>query len=166
MNKGLKAFTLIELLVAMLVSSAVISSSYFIYRTFAKNMIDYKGHLNNLTDAVVLNGILSHDMNTARSVKKNNSTDVAMDLGRKSVEYEWKDEVVLRRTGVACDTFRLVVKNVSLNFMNEAQAVSGGLVDELIFSSTAEGRELKFCFEKKYGSDILVESENKSNGRY
>jgi prepilin-type N-terminal cleavage/methylation domain-containing protein len=164
MKKRLQAFTLIELLVAMLISSAVISSAFLIYRTFAKNMIDYKSHINKLSDAVVLNGILSHDMNIAKAVKKSNLNDIAMEQGSKNVQYEWQDQAVLRRTDISCDTFHLIVNNIKVNFMNKEQVLSGGLIDELKFTSVTDGHEFIFYFEKKYGSDILVESENNPDG--
>ena len=68
-------------------------------------------------------------------------------------------DFVLRTTDVSKDTFHFPVKNIEINFMGKEQTVTSGLVDELKFSSMCNGQEFIFYFEKKYGSDILVESE-------
>lgn len=161
MKTKLPAFTLIELLVAMMVSSIVIASAYFVYDTFSKNLIDYKKHQNNLNDAVALNGILSHDINLALAIRKNSPSDITIAQERKTIQYEWKEDFVLRTTETSLDTFHLPVKNFEVNFMNKEQVLTNGLVDELNFSSVNVGQEFIFYFEKKYGSDILVESEKK-----
>lgn len=160
MKKKLPAFTLIELLVAMMVSSVVIASAYFVFSTFSKNLVDYKRHQNNLNDVVVLNGILTHDMNLAKAVRKNSSNDIAIEQERATIHYEWKEDFVLRITESSRDTFHLPVKNIEVNFMSKEQVLTNGLVDELKFTSMTDGQEFIFYFEKKYGSDILVESEN------
>lgn len=166
MKKKLKAFTLIELLVAMVVSSVVIASSYFIYGTFSKNLVDYRRHENKLSDVVVLSGVLSHDINVAGAVIMNSSNDITVEQAAGNVRYEWKESVVLRVTDLSSDTFKLAVKNIEVKFMDKEQVVSGGLVDELKFTSVVDGQEFMHYFEKKYGSDILVESENRSDGGY
>ncbi len=166
MKKNVRAFTLIELLVAMVVSSAVIASSYFIYSTFSKNLVDYKKHINKLGDAVALNGIISHDMSIAKTVKINTANDIVLEQGTKSIHYEWQEDVVLRITDLSTDSFHITVKNIENNFMDRSQTRSDGMIDELKFTSIVEGQEFIFSFEKQYGSDILVEAEKISDGKY
>lgn len=166
MKGRLKAFTLIELLVAMVVSSAVIASSYFVYDTFSKSLVDYRRLSNNLSDAAVFNGILSHDMGLSGAVRKGSSNDILLEQANESIRYEWKEDAILRITEGSIDTFHLAVRNAETNFMNNEQAVSGGLIDEFQIVAMSDERELIFSFEKKYGSDILVESEKNSYGGY
>lgn len=164
MKNYAKAFTLIELLVAMVVSSAVIASSYFIYNTFSKNLVDYRKHISKLSDGIVLNGVLSHDMNYAKAIRKNLSNGIILDHGERNIEYEWQEHIVVRISTFSSDTFRLAVNNPEVNFMGKEQTLIGGLVDQLKLTSLLEEQELVFYFEKKYGSDILVESEKISDG--
>jgi prepilin-type N-terminal cleavage/methylation domain-containing protein len=164
--KKVRAFSLIELLVAMVISSVVIASAYFMYSMFSKDLIDYKGHINKLSDAVVLNGILEHDINLAQAVKKNSSNGIRIEQGSANIDYEWQEDAVLRKTDLSTDTFHLFLKDVELNFMNTEQTVTGSLIDVLKFNSSTDGREITFSFEKKYGSDMLVKSENKPYGRH
>lgn len=167
MKPTLKAFTLIELLVAMVVSSVVIASSYFIYSTFSKNLVDYRRHSNKLSDAAVFNGILAHDINLSYTVKRGIANEIALlDKNNGMIRYEWKEEVILRISGNSVDTFNLPVKNAEMSFAGKEQVISDELIDELKLTTISDEKEFTFCFEKKYGSDILVESEKHSYGGY
>lgn len=165
-NKKVRAFTLIELLAAMVISSLVMSAAYFAYNSLTKSFLDFKKHTNNLTDATALSGILTHDINLAKTIRKNTTNDITLEMGNKKLQYEWKENFVLRSTGISADTFPLAVSDMKINFLDKEQTISGGLVDELKFTTIADGQQLFLSFDKKYASDILVESEMKSNAGY
>lgn len=165
--KRLSAFTLIELLVAMAVSSIVIAAGYVSYGIINRNYIDFRNNSSEMTQAAALRGVLSHDFNLAKVVKRYSSNEILVEMNDKGiVNYNWNENYVLRKNSIEQDTFFISLKKAELRFLDKDQDKAEGIIDELIFTTSVEGQEFIFYFDKQYGSDMIIENENPGDGRH
>jgi len=163
----IRAFTLIELLVAMAVSGIVITAGYVSYGMISRNFIDFRSHSDDISQVVSLQGILSHDIHVARTVQKYSPDEIViLQNDTETVNYECTENYVLRKKSAARDTFFLPVKRMEMQFCGQEQISSGGIMDRLILVSAIHGQEFIFYFDKQYASDILMQNEDFSDGRY
>ena len=139
--KHLRAFTLIEMLVAMAVSGIVITAGYVSYGMMSRHYIDFRNNSEEMNEPVVLKGILNHDIHLAKVVKRYSSNEIAaVQNDNASVNYQWNESYVLRKTSIATDTFFLPIQKADMGFARHEQDKAEGLVDEFILTAMVEGQ--------------------------
>lgn len=157
----LKAFTLIELLVSMAVSGIVITAGYVSYGIISRHYIDFKIYSDQINQLVLLEAVLNNDIHKAATVKRNSFDEISLLFNDSTtIQYEWKDDHMLRRTSTHSDTFSLFIKNIQMNFLGKEQSDAGGMLDELILDTFWNDEEFMFYFTKQYGADKLISQQN------
>ena len=161
--KKIRAFTLVELLVVMVISGIVIAITYQIYFIANKQFMQYKKGNEKVTQEVILRGLLNNDFFQSESVIRKSENNIEMQLADEKINYEWRDEFIIRVTNASRDTFFLPVSLVELKFRNSSQDISAGLIDALKIISENGDEEKYFCFFKEYSADVLMQNTHERN---
>ena len=156
MMQKLKTFTLIELIVAMLISSLVITISYYSYSIISRQFIYFR-NINEYTIEITrLNTVLKTDFAESKYCSQQaNGLSFVFEDNRK-VSYEFYPEHIIRYMPGLTDTFHIQPANLNKLFFNEPSNNPKGLIDELSFESQQDKEIKYFHYRKDYGADVLI----------
>ena len=160
--KKLKAFTVLELLVAMVISSLVISASYFAYDIVYKQFLNFKQVDRNVLDALTLINVLNNDIAGGEYLVKASEGVRIVDFEGVEHDYFFGDDMIVRTVGASTDTFYLGTAELEYHQMI-GESVVKGLLDKFELVIIVNGIENTLSFHKQYGADLLMLSEGAEN---
>jgi len=154
-NKG---FSILELLIVMIISTTIISSSFYIYDNIlkyrAKQQIFYEKTLNLKKIFVDL----KHLFVDCRSLTINENTVSFFTIS--SVEYEFCSDYFLNKSHIN-DTIFLDL--IELKAYYNSIELHKGTIDEIRISATIDDEIIEMAFYKKYPyyQKVLIENKMK-----
>jgi C4-type Zn-finger protein len=86
-----------------------------------------------------------------------NELQMLMQGGYKEYFYTLSNNMVIRKTNISSDTFRVSIENIIAKFNNGEQI--SGIIDEIDFDVTKKGVTLPYKFVKEYSAEIRMELE-------
>ena len=150
-----------ELLVTMLVSSIMISITCLSYQIIYKQFNSYKKSIDKIVEAITFDSILKNDFLTSVKILKSSSGIALMNPEGNIISYNLSTQFIIREFKSLRDTFFLSAQNPEIKFKKNKQEFLNEYVDELYFESFFPNEKRKFHYLKQYGSDVLMEDENK-----
>ena len=119
-----KAFSIIELMVSILISGVVISTAFSVYVFMHKSLAKYSTSKTAIKNYFELSAILNKDVEGAKQIIKVNDFEISLNLLDKTVNYEFKNDYILRVNQLQTDTFFFKVDNVLISTINEKYLVN------------------------------------------
>jgi len=160
-KKRLNGLTLVELIVTMIISSLVVLMAFTCYQITHKQYQDYRNINNNVTQATLLNMLLTRDILLSDKITKGHDGGLLIEVNdSSSVSYTFVSGYILRqKDNNPTDTFPVNSATVSEQFAGN-DAEEGGLIDNISIEGKVLGENVFFHFNKEYGADILMEMKN------
>jgi len=156
--RKLKAFTVLELLVAMVISSLVISASYFTYDIIYKQFLNYKKVDKAVLDAITFRNVLNADFAAAKFVYKSGNGIRIVDFDDREYKYSFSKDQIIRKVGAASDAFLLNTSEIKYKEL-EIASVRSKLLNTLEMSITLNEVKSRISFQKHYGADLIMQLE-------
>lgn len=103
--KRIEAFTLVELIVAMVLSTIVIAMAYQVYQRTEISFYEASDQTAEINNLLQLQNLLNNDCNNARLITYEDRQMKVERTSYHTVNYTIADDMVIRETQVAVDTF-------------------------------------------------------------
>jgi len=162
-KQHIPAFTLMELTVGMLVSAIVIGAAYSVMRISGVQLQDMQASGQTSYRTALLDQLLLSDVAQARMVRKTNEGIVLeMPTAQQEIQYRFTDSEVLRQLPGFTDTFALAIDRVETTFLQEAQWLPNGAVDQVVVYGELDGETIPFVYTKRYAAATLLQLEKEA----
>ena len=159
-DKMIKAFTLLELLVVLIISTIVIGLGSSVFQITNNFFLDYKTINKSISDASLLNALLSRDVLSAKIVIRKLNGFETINPHSESISYLFSEKYIIRSQNSMCDTFYFSAKNISFKFNGEDKQEINEPFDEIYFETGILKRNEQFHYVKKYDNCALMDFEN------
>ncbi len=154
--KRLPAFTLTDVIVTMIISMLVMGIAFSVFR-FAYDQINrYQKANDDYKELFQLYNVMQEDFQCSSECNYHrNELQMLMQEGYKEYFYTLSNDMVIRKTDISSDTFRINTENIVVKFDNEEQI--SGMIDEIDFDVSLKGITLPYKFVKEYSAEIRIE---------
>ncbi|MDR1729758.1 MAG: hypothetical protein LBR52_03755 [Prevotellaceae bacterium] len=154
--KRLPAFTLTDVIVTMIISMLVMGIAFSIFRFAYDQISSYQRANDDYKELYQLYHVMQEDFQHSSECNyRQNEWQMLMQGGYKEYLYTLSDNMVIRKTGISSDTFRVSIENIIVKFNNEEQI--SGIIDEIDFDVTTKGITLPYKFVKEYAAEMKME---------
>jgi len=166
----LKAVTLLDALMGLILSSIAVALAIAAYTIISKEY--FKINQSNLlaVELIQFENTLNNDVFKAQFVKTTYhgfEIDLPPALGQEisnalyenQITYLFNSDYVLRKTNTRTDSFKLTVLKTNLQWAKESQNLNQGLIDQIILTTTSEGKPVNLTYHKKYDNALLMAVE-------
>ncbi len=154
-----KGFSILELLVVMIISTTIISSSFYIYDNVLKYSTEQKIFHEKTMNLMKLFVDLKHQFASCESLKINANT--VSFVTNINVAYEFGSDYLLNKSQFS-DTLFLDI--IELKPYYNSIEVHRGTIDEIRISAIIDDEIIEMAFFKKYPyyQKVLIENEMKN----
>ncbi len=151
-----KGFSILELLIVMIISTTIISSSFYIYDNILKYNTKQQIFFEKTMNLKKLFVDLKHQFVSCESLKINENT--VSFITNFNVEYEFCSDYLLNKSHIN-DT--LFFDFLELKAFYNSTEMHKGTIDEIRISATLDDEIIEMAFFKKYPYYQKVLFENK-----
>ncbi len=163
--KRVLAFTFTDVIVTMIISMLVMGIAFSIFRFAYDQISSYQRANDDYKELFQLYNVMQEDFQRSSECNYHrNELQMLMLGGYKEYLYTLSNDMVVRKTGISNDTFRVSIENIVTKFNNEEQI--SGIIDEIDFDVTQKGITLPYKFVKEYAAETRMElTDESTNGR-
>jgi hypothetical protein len=158
----LKSFTIIELMMSLLISSIVISISYYAIVFFNIQFNHYKNKSATINSFLLFKKAMQNDFDKSGFIIDSPGSDIMLfdvSKNKKISEYSFRQQYIVRNNISGTDTFNLK------NNVHEIEYVSDSLriVKALHLIISLDSTDIEPVFIKSYTSQELIFAEKTNN---
>ncbi len=152
-NKKIKAFTLIELIVVLLLTSLVITITFYTFQVAKNYYLHFDKKENQVTALIRFNAVLQSDF-TKSQYAEGNSKVVTCYFEKKQISYRFMNEYIIREQVGVRDTFYCQASHLKYFFENAILMSDQRVIDEFQFFD--DQAQINYHFKKVYATADLM----------
>lgn len=155
-----KSFTIIELMISLLISSIVVSLSYYTFILTTQQLSHYKIKSELLNRFLLLDKTLQNDFNNSVDIKDSAGSYLLLSSDSSDsllVKYIFKNDFIVRNIDLVNDTFFLKSNLSKIDYVSDSLQI----VKTLLLKIELKESIVTPIFIKNYTSAELINAENK-----
>jgi competence protein ComGF len=153
--KKIKAFTVIELIIGLLISSIVISVSYYVYFLFFTQLIKQQNKNNVVNEFQLFKKVFNNDFKNALSVK--DTLDKNMLLinfaKQENIVYLFDQKDIIRSLNEKNDTFNFSGRIDNIQLLDDTMP----LITQIQIETIIQKEKINSVFSKLYSAQQIMQ---------
>lgn len=154
--KKIQSFTVLELIISLLISSIVISVSYYVYFLFSTQLLKQQQKNAAITELHMFQKIFQTDFDNASTItdSMDNSIIILSFDNKAGIKYYFDNGNIIRGFSVKNDTFNFSGKVDKLTLLDD----SVPLIQKIELEVIVEKEKIDLLFSKQYSSRQITET--------